>query len=119
MILLGVLEQSYAEMETVASDHTKLSINLSYFVEMIEPYVLRTGVLEGLEQPLTSKACANKYIALGRALRTMENYTVSRYNCEVNLSKHLRWDNSLQKHQPICLEDLIEAKEKDRKNEKP
>jgi hypothetical protein len=112
IILLGVAAQSVEELDTLSKDHKRgqlsrkqykdwatLEQNLSYLVEMIEPMVLKLSIFEGFEKPLKLSSLMQAYRQTAEELRPLENYVISCYNAEPQLSKNgVEWSAAEEKY---------------------
>ena len=111
IILLGVAAQSVEEIDNFSKDHKRgqlsrkqykdwetLEQNLSYLVEMIEPMVVKLSIFEGFEKPLQFSAIMQAYRQTAEELRPLENYVISCYNAESQLSKNgVEWSDVEEK----------------------
>ncbi len=112
IILLGVAAQSVKEIDNFSKDHKRgqlsrkqykdwetLEQNLSYLVEMIEPMVLKVSIVLDFEKPLKFSSIMQAYRKTAEELRPLDNYVISCYNAEPQLSKNgVEWNDAAEKY---------------------
>ena len=74
---------------------TRLRKNLKYLVEIVGPFVLKLKI-DG--DVMNIDAMKDRYVALNRELRGLENYTVSPYNNEKSVMDIVKWDDKLSEY---------------------
>ena len=57
-------------LTSLSNSYWALETNLNYFLEYVEPFVLRLGFMDGLSKPNKSEKTLEKYMIKAAYLRT-------------------------------------------------
>ena len=59
-------------IKDLENKHWGYDVNLTYFLEIVEPMVLKLGFLDGIDRPYTSEGILDKYIIKTQSLRQIK-----------------------------------------------